>query len=364
MFYRPPLFLALLFAFSSLAQAQTKPKASVPVEDRAQARAIIAQLLKQGKIIRAGSVKRGMRGVARSVFQGTKIEEFPIEILGVLERVQGGGDLVLIKVLGGPVVQRNSGIVAGMSGSPVYVGGKMLGAISSSWGFPKEPIGGVTPVTEMILTSLPDRTQKAAPPLKTPSVVAFRPKSALLIGGENIGKVIVSRQKFALREPGTIRMRPASTLLQLGGFSPESLPSLRRIYEPYGIEPVIGPASHKSVKSPPLVPGSALGVQLVSGDMDQTAVGTVTFRWGNRILAFGHPMFGQGAVSLPIAAAYVHEIFPSYQRSFKLASPINVVGALQQDTQFAIGGTLGAKADTLPMTISLRDARRQIFTFA
>ncbi|HVF10693.1 MAG TPA: hypothetical protein VNA16_07815, partial [Abditibacteriaceae bacterium] len=94
--------------------------------------------------------------------------------------------------------------------------------------------------------------------------------------------------------------------------------------------------------------------------MDQTAVGTITFRWGQRILAFGHPMFGMGAVSLPMASAYVHEIFPSYQRSFKLASPVRVEGALQQDTQTAIGGTIGMTADTIPMTVALRDPARTI----
>jgi hypothetical protein len=123
---------------------------------------------------------------------------------------------------------------------------------------------------------------------------------------------------------------------------------------------MIGPASKKSGVKGSLAPGGAIGVQLVSGDMDQTAVGTVTFRYGNRLLAFGHPMFGMGAVSLPMTTSYIHDIFPSYQRSFKLASPIQQMGALQQDTQYAIGGTLGAQPDMIPMTVALRDPERRI----
>ncbi len=144
---------------SSVAQAQTKPDTQTPRVDRAQAQAMIKQLLREGKIMRADEAKRGMRGIGRSVFQGTKIEEFHIEVIGTLKKVMGGGDLVLIKVLDGPVVKRQSGIIAGMSGSPVYINGKMLGAIAIGFGFPKEPIGGVTPITQMIEGALPDNSE-------------------------------------------------------------------------------------------------------------------------------------------------------------------------------------------------------------
>jgi hypothetical protein len=411
-----PVSFALLSALSlstpaiSPVFAQTKPRVQIPAESRPEARAIVNQLLREGRIIRSSQVKRGMRGVARSVFQGTKIEEFPIEVLGVLSRVQGGSDLVLIKVLGGPVVQRNSGIIAGMSGSPVYINGKMLGAIAIGWGFPKEPIGGVTPITEMIESSLPApqrakpaantvpasvgpatgranvpvtnaRNAPAAPqgPTANPATasalrpdpgkprVTYLPREPLSIAGRRIARVEVSRDFTAKPVPlrttsrgAVVTMKPVSTLLQLSGWSQESLPRLRKMFAPYGIEPAIGPASRKTGVKAPFVPGGAIGVQLVSGDMDQTAVGTITFRWGQRILAFGHPMFGQGATSLPMTSSYIHEIFPSYQRSFKLSSPIETLGSLQQDTQYAIGGTLGMKADTIPMTIALRDPERQI----
>lgn len=370
MFLRAFASLGVASLFVSTAFAQTKPKVQVPVENRAQAKAIVDQLLRQGKIIRSSQVRRGMRGVARSVFQGTKIEEFPVEVLGVLGRVQGGSDLVLIKVLGGPVVKRQSGIIAGMSGSPVYINGKMLGAIAIGWGFPKEPIGGVTPITDMIQSSLPDTTRAKPTANTTPSTVdagntAYVPREPLSLGGQNIARVEVSRGtakplRIASNGDAIATMRPVSTLLQVSGWSEKSLPRLRKLYEPYQIVPMVGPASKKSGVKGSLAPGGAIGVQLVSGDMDQTAVGTVTFRWGNRLLAFGHPMFGMGAVSLPITTSYIHDIFPSYQRSFKLSSPIEQMGALQQDTQYAIGGTIGSRPDMIPMTIALRDPERRI----
>jgi hypothetical protein len=158
------LSLPALFA-PSAAQAQTKPRVQVPAETRSESQALVQQLLKEGKIMRASDAKRGMTGYALSVMQGTTIEKFPIEVIGNLEKVMGGGDLVLIRVTGGTVVKRQSGIVAGMSGSPVYINGKLLGAIAIGFGFPKEPIGGVTPITQMIETSLPDpsRARVVAP---------------------------------------------------------------------------------------------------------------------------------------------------------------------------------------------------------
>jgi hypothetical protein len=368
MLFRFAAIPAAIFVSSALAQptfAQTKPKNTVPT-DRTEARQVVNQLIKEGRIMRSSDVRRGMIGVGRSVFQGTKIEEFKVVVLGNLQRVQGGADIILIKVLDGPVVKRQTGIIAGMSGSPVYINGKMIGAIALGWGFPKEPIGGVTPIESMIQSALPDKA--AAPKAAAVAASTYKPRQPLKLAGRDITRVEISRdsKRFALRDNAdsaygaTMTLKPATTLLQVGGFSEGSMPRLRKIFEPYGVEPIMGIPSRKTGVKANLAPGAAIGVQLVSGDMDQSAVGTVTFRWGNRVLAFGHPMFGQGAVSLPISTSYIHELFPSYQRSFKMASPIDAVGALQQDTQFAIGGTVGAKADTIPMTVSIREAAREI----
>ena len=341
--------------------------------------------------MRAGDAKRGMKGYGLSVFQGTKVEKFGIEVLGTLERVNGGGDLVMIRVLDGPVVTRKSGIIQGMSGSPVYINGKLLGAIAIGFGFPKEPIGGITPITQMIEGALPDNSPKMAP-VKVASAKeqiftapqpwlegAYLPKTPLRIGAKNVAQVSVSSDWRAPAWSGpdayaTMTMRPCTRLVLLSGVSPESLPRWKNLFAPYGLTPMIGggamsksaqaqvfgtPSQKTGVRAN-LAPGAAIGVQLASGDVDATGVGTVTYRLGNRLLAFGHPMFNLGNVSMPMTTAYIHDIFPAYDISFKLASPIKTVGELQQDTNFAIGGTVGRVAETVPMHVSLLDPAKKI----
>ena len=383
--------------------AQTQPEKITPLPPKSEARGLVQQLLREGKIMRAGDAKRGMKGYGLSVFQGTKVEKFGIEVLGTLERVNGGGDLVMIRILDGPVVKRQSGIIQGMSGSPVYINGKLLGAIAIGFGFPKEPIGGITPITQMIEGALPDNTPKLAPmkvasaasvattadTAPTPEVFSapkspeiegdYAPKTPLQIGDRRVARVAVSSD---LRVPNwsgpdfaaTMVMRPCTRLVLMSGISPESLPRWKSLFEPYGLTPMIGGGamsksaqaqvfgtpSEKSGVQANLAPGAAIGVQLASGDVDATGVGTVTYRLGNRLLAFGHPMFNLGGVSMPMTTAYVHDIFPAYDISFKLASPIKVVGELQQDTNFAIGGTVGRVAQTVPMHVSLVDPAKKI----
>ena len=387
-----PVAASLLLLSPAL--AQTKPEKVTPLQPKSESRSLVAQLLREGKIMRAGEAKRGMKGYGLSVFQGTKVERFNVEVLGTLERVQGGGDLVMIRVLDGPVVTRNSGIIQGMSGSPVYINGKLLGAVAIGFPFPKEPIGGVTPITEMIEGALPDNSPAAAPVkvaraelpgdstfAAPPQAVegAYVPKEPLQIGARRVARVAVSSD-FRLPSwsgpdaAATMAMRPCTRLVLMSGISPTSLPRWNRLFAPYGLTPMIGggamsksaqaqvfgtPSTKTGVKAN-LAPGAAIGVQLASGDVDATGVGTVTYRLGNRLLAFGHPMFNLGAVSMPMTTAYVHDIFPAYDVSFKLASPIKVVGELQQDTNFAIGGTVGRVAETVPMHISLVDPIKKI----
>lgn len=409
--------LLLISPALPLAQAQTKPDKITPLAPAPEAQSLVKQLLREGKIMRASDAQRGMKGYALSVFQGTTIEKFNVEVLGTLERVQGGGDLVMIKVLDGPVVTRQSGIIQGMSGSPVYINGKLLGAIAIGFGFPKEPIGGVTPITEMIEGALPDNAPRPAPvkisqapasdfsrrlarfsaqkpddnqsspqtfsaPPQNPARAiegAYVPKAPLQIGEHNVTRVAVSSDARIPDWSGsagaaTMAMRPCTRLVLMSGISSESLPRWQRLFAPYGLTPMIGggamskgaqmqvfgtPSKKTGVKAS-LAPGAAIGVQLASGDVDATGVGTVTYRLGNRVLAFGHPMFNLGGVSMPMTTAYVHDIFPAYDVSFKLASPISVVGELQQDTNFAIGGTVGRVAQTVPMHISLVDPAKKI----
>ncbi len=423
-FLPPVLSLSSLLLLPTLSHAQTKPEKTVPLESRVESRALVQQLLREGKIMRAADAKRGMKGVAYSVFQGTKIEKFDVVVLGNLERSQSGGDLVLIRVTSGPVVSRQSGIIQGMSGSPVYINGKLLGAIAIGFGFPKEPIGGVTPITQMIAGALPDNARRGKPvvaaksPMRNPrleegaspairrtqgigkplskgkegsgagalfqslptksslSSEIYTPKTPLVIQGRRIARLEVSSDPKLAAFSGamgaaTMRMRPATQFLLLSGVPENGLNRWKSMLAPYGITPVLGGGamirhqvfgapSKKSGVAANLAPGAAIGVQLASGDIDATGVGTVTYRVGNRVLAFGHPMFNLGAVSMPMTTAYVHDIFPAYDISFKLASPIRSVGELQQDTNFAIGGTVGRQAQTVPLRISVLDSGKKI----
>ena len=404
-----PIAAALLVTSPAIptAFAQTRPDNLTPLKPAPEAKSLVDQLLREGKVMRPSEAKRGMRGYGLSVFQGTKVERFNIEVLGTLERVNGGGDLVMIRVLDGPVVKRQSGIIQGMSGSPVYINGKLLGAIAIGFGFPKEPIGGITPITQMIEGALPDNAPKAAPVKVAADLTrrvagfsaakatadeqtfsappraiegAYTPREPLQIGARRVTRVAVSSD---LSVPDWTRgadgqsvmtMRPCTRLVLLSGVSPQSLPRWTKLFSPYGLTPMIGggamsraakaqvfgtPSTKTGVKAN-LAPGAAIGVQLASGDVDATGVGTVTYRLGNRLLAFGHPMFNLGSVSMPMTTAYVHDIFPAYDISFKLASPIDVVGELQSDTNFAIGGTVGRVAQTVPMHISLVDPAKKI----
>ncbi len=365
----------LLLAVPTL--AATTPQKTTPLESKVESKQLVARLLREGKIMRARDAKRGMRGYALSVFQGTKIERFGIEVLGTLERVQSGGDLVMIRVLDGPVVQRQSGIIQGMSGSPVYINGKLLGAIAIGFGFPKEPIGGVTPITQMIEGALPDAApprpnpERAVPPSKIAASV-FRARAPIRVAGRDINRVEVTRNpRLAALDGATLRMRPCTNYILLSGVSPSRFGVWQKLFAPYDVTPVLGggamgnsqvfgPSSRKSGVQTALVPGAGIGVQLASGDIDISGVGTVTYRIGQRVLAFGHPMFGLGAVSMPMTTAYVHDIFPSYETSFKLASPMAPVGELEQDTAFAVAGTVGRKAQTIPMTVHVRDDLKHI----
>jgi hypothetical protein len=311
----------LPFHFRSPRTPRPNLRAQLRSKAAQESQALVQKLLREGKIMRSRDAKRGMRGVGYSVFQGTKIEKFNVEILGNLERVMGGGDLVMIRVLDGPVVQRNSGIIQGMSGSPVYINGKLLGAIAIGFGFPKEPIGGITPITQMIEATLPDNSK---PPLpvkiaKSPVDESYQAKEPFRVANRLVSRVDVSlnpRKPAFSGSPlsSTMTMRPCTRLILLVWRFTAKSGALEPHVRAYGLTPMIGgsmmssaqraqvfgPSSQKSGVKANLAPGAAIGVQLASGDIDATGVGTVTYRLGNRVLAFGHPMFGLGSVSMPM----------------------------------------------------------------
>lgn len=304
-------------------------------------------------------IRPGMRGVGKSVFQGTHVETFKVTVLGVLRKIDFGGDMILIRVESGPVVRRNQGISSGMSGSPIYVDGKLIGALAYAWPFSKEPIAGVTPIHQMLEAFEPGSSGLHASGSLAP---AGRP---LAIGGQPISRVTVLPEAVAGHSPPpeTLFLAPVATPLMVSGMGRAGIDALQRKLNRYNIVAMPGPgrvAPGEIERAPKLEPGAAVGAQLVDGDVEITAIGTVTWVKGDRVVAFGHPLFGLGSVDLPMTTAYVHGVLSSAEVSFKLASPVATVGKVSQDRNWSIGGRLGEQASLVPSRFRIRDLDRGV----
>ena len=284
--------------------------------------------------LRPEQLHPGMKGYGLSVFQGTKPERFEVEILGVLPHAFPKQDMILIRMSGAGLEKHK--VIAGMSGSPVYVDGKLIGALAYGWTFENEPLAGVTPIHNMLAE------------LNRPA--AAQPESA---GGTGWSAPAATPRSPA--ESGTTP-RPLLTPLSLGGFSPRTVEMLAGQFEPFGLMPIAaGGAAGGGTNLPRgrIEPGSAIGVQLIRGDLSATAVGTATYVDGDRILAFGHPFFHGGRVTAPAVLAEVHTIMSSVSRSFKMATGVADVGALVGDWQSCIVADAGIKAHMIPVTVEI-----------
>jgi len=297
-------------------------------------------------IMLASEVKKGMRGYGLTVFEGAAIERFDAEILGVLFNTGAKTDLILARLSGGPLAE--TGVVSGMSGSPVYIDGKLIGAVAYAWGFAKPPIAGITPIAEM-LDTFSFEGRREAPPFKMEKATNTEINGLLYSSGQ------------------ANAMRQVATPLVVSGVHPKVFPELSATLEQNGFLPVQGGEAGADIEAAQanlrLEPGSAVGVQLVGGDISMTGVGTVTWigkgRDADAVLAFGHPMMMRGDSSFPMTTAWIHAIMPSYNVSFKLGSALAPVGAIQQDRAAAIGGRIGLKADMIPVTLSFSMGARE-----
>lgn len=305
-------------------------------------------------IMPVSQVRRGMKGYGLTVFHGTKIEKFDVEILGVLKKANLGKDLILFRAAGGPMTTRDTGIIAGMSGSPVYIDGKVVGAVAYGSQFAKEPVGMLTPIADMLEawdTNLPKQASgySSVQPLSQPVSVDGKVASSVSIDADGAHSAAVDK--------GVLYMQPLMTPLMVSGMSPRGIAALADILRPYGIQPTAGPGGGESVQGldVDLVPGAAIGMSLASGDIDMTGIGTVTYRRGERLVAFGHPMLSIGAVDAPMTTAYVDDVLSSYQVSTKMASPIRTVGRIFQDRPWCIAGRMSDKAATIPVTVDVDD---------
>jgi hypothetical protein len=286
-------------------------------------------------------IHAGMRGVAYTVFQGTKPEPMDVEVLGILKNVNGPkGDIILVRLRGEKA--EYTGVVAGMSGSPVYLNGKLAGALAFRIGeFSKEPIAGVTPIAEMLEINAMDRSPAAAP-AQAKAAVSTPSKTS------GLGVSELPIQDFANY------LRPIETPLVFSGFSEEAVRRFAPQFAAAGIIPVMGVGSVSDAKQPePLEPGSAISAVLVRGDMDIAATCTVTYMDAQHLLACGHPLLQFGMVDIPMTKADVVATLASPLNAFKIVNSTEPVGAFVQDRHTGIMGEFGKKPDMIPVTLNL-----------
>jgi hypothetical protein len=332
----------------------------------------------QSRTFPVDELKAGMVGVGRTVFEGDRLDEFKVHILGVLRNVIGPRrNLILARLEGGPLA--NTGVIAGMSGSPVYINERLVGAVSYSLGqFSKEPIAGITPIGEM--------TEAAT--FAAPRRPAARVELQMPLTPESLRASL--RQAFTWARPfadspadvevfggtslnaglGTL-LRPIATPLTLGGFDAGVIDPIASAFNDQGFVPVMAGSAvtalaqgNGAASAPqPLRPGDPVGVALMSGDLEIGATGTVTDVEGSRVYAFGHPFYGLGPTQFPMTRAYVHTLLPSLANSMKIASTGEVIGTVQQDRATTIAGTLGPGPALVPVRISLTSDRGTKKTF-
>ena len=305
-------------------------------------------------------VRPGMQGYGLTVFRGVTPEKFQVKVVGVLKKFYFGSDLVLVKLTGGPMTRRGANLIEGMSGSPVYVNGKLLGAFAFGYPFGKEPMGMVTPIEYMLDAWDPSLPSKPSSfyPLGTGNL-----DEPISLGATDYGKVAIDWGQEMKAGGDTLVFRPLATPIFVSGMSPRIMSWLAQELEPLNIHPIAGPglATDKAKLNPDIQPGSAIGATFVTGDIDMTGIGTVTYRRGDRILAFGHPMFttpmmnGLGAIEAALTSAYVYDVYPSLQVSQKIAAPISTIGTVFQDRPWSIGAKIGKSPEMIPLVVHIDD---------
>lgn len=366
-------------------------------------------------VMPASEVTRGMKGVGWTVFSGDEITPFGVEILGVMKRSRPQGDLILFRGMG--EVLEHTGIIAGMSGSPVYVDGKLVGAVAFAYPGAIDPIGAITPIGEM----LPLLSPSLGPP-PDPDASSSRGNGRVSDGARSSSRSLsparddadaTSAQafqqlwnQFLTREPADLssltalpegsaaragdpvdltnpaRLRAMSIPVALQGWAPALEGEMSRALAREGMLASVMPladagtvAAASGAKSDgggagqglpgSLVPGGAIGVNLVQGDASLSAIGTVTYVNGDEVLAFGHPMVQGGRVAFPMTTAWIHGVVPTNGVSFKMGTAVNPVGGIYDDRREGIAGVLGGSPDLLPVRVDVTDpdGRRNPFRY-
>jgi len=303
------------------------------------------------KTISVGDVKPGMKGYGLTVFSGTEPEKFDVEVVAVVPNFLLKQSIILIRC-SHPIVDK-AGIIGGMSGSPIYLEGKLAGALAYGWHFQKEPLAGVTPIRDML--DVLGRTWRGDVRRTPFSMTAVLPP---FDAASRHGRVAYETlHESVARDGGGFSF--SATPLSLSGFLGAARQMLEEVLAPFGMEATQGGGAGGAASGDPgsFKPGGSIGVQLIRGDMSATGIGTVTYVDGADVLAFGHPMFNMGEGALPVATAQIHTVIAAMSRSNKLGSPFAEHGALRQDRQAAISARTDARAPIIPMKVRVRDER-------
>jgi hypothetical protein len=301
--------------------------------------------------ISVSEIKPGMKGYGLTVFKGTEPERFDVEVISVVPNFLLRQDIILIRC-SHPETDR-AGVIGGMSGSPIYLEGRLAGALAYGWQFNKDPIAGVTPIENMLAVL------KRAPRMHS----NFFKRKRTLIGLNPRAPSALDKAAdgfFGLFSKNSSEtLLPAKTPLSIGGFSVFAQKLLGDAVSDFGLEPMTGGGASAAATDGPSTfkNGSAIGVQLIRGDMSATGIGTVTLVDGRNVLAFGHPMFNLGEGYFPVTTAEIHTVIASLSRSNKLGSPLRVAGSLVQDRPACIAARTDLSADMIPMTITVNDPR-------
>ena len=310
--------------------------------------AALAMELDPEEFMTADKIKPGMKGTGKTVFEGTKVEEFQVEVLDVVKNaLYPKSDVIWVVCSGGPLEE--AGAISGMSGSPVYIDGKLIGAIAyrAPEYFVKRPIMGITPIADMMEILDDEKTGSGYSMLDT-----GYSNSELAANEPGIQHPVSSTQYPA-------SLVPIQSPIALAGFHPRAIDDLAPTLKKLGMAPIQGggTSSQAGSEEVPLEPGAVIGMQFMRGDASMFSYGTVTYVDGDKILAFGHPMYGMGKIALPMAGGRVSFLMPSLRLSAKYAAPAKTMGTLVYDDQYGIMGIVGKEPDFIPVKVRITSER-------
>lgn len=303
------------------------------------------------ELMKVSQIKTGMKGEGKTIFKGTRAETFTFTVLGIIEKFSPDKDMIIVE-LEAPALE-GSGIIAGMSGSPAYIDGKLIGAVAYGFAFSKKPIGGITPIEDIIETS---EHNNPAVSVDISSLEMQFDQESLAAGADYVRRELMKRINFSPAESFT----PIRLMGSHRGFAPAALSPLKPMFALSGSVKPTKPIDPKAALADmKVMPADAVAIPLISGDFEFSSTGTVTHVDGNIVYMFGHPFFNLGTVDFPLHKAEVISVVPSYDSPFKLAATRSMVGRVTQDRYSAVQGYLGQVPYMIPMKVFLKNRNRQ-----